>query len=194
MTLGDAAGLAKFLIDRYEARFVLDDAPSPDQPPFETAESIVEFLDSSEYSLRFAVLSTVWEMHPLIIREINANDGRRFFSVSQRHGGPAFDFITCRCSTENGQPFIVIGSFSDYPWYIADAEYLHDHSKYRTFDRPESMTHAHKEVRKYIRRNGRISVCEETDRSGPWILSGALQTYAKGTWLRQGNHHFAPKK
>jgi len=142
---------------------------------------------------RFFVLSRQWERFPLVMDEIHANDGQHFFSVSQHYGGPAFDFILSRTYTEGDLRWIVSGSLSDYSYYIQDEAFFSDHSLYRTFARPEEMTAAHKEVRKYLRKNGYRSICRETGHTGPWIVSGALQEYESGTWLRGGDWHFEPK-
>ena len=125
--------------------------------------------------------------------EVNAKDGRRYFSIDQRYGGPAFDFLVSQTSRENGKAYIVPGWFSDYPWFIKDKTYLADSSKYETFDRPQAMAEAFREVQRYLQKNAKRSVCRETAKVGPWVFSGALAAYDDGAWLRQGNYHFEPR-
>jgi hypothetical protein len=194
MTRDDSLGLISFLIDLASAEFVpewsLDPSPFP---RYTTLTEIEAHMNRDSYYSRFFVLSHEWERFPLVINEIHANDGRHFFSVSQRYGGPAFDLIISRTYTKDNMRWMVSGSFSDYAYYIQDAAFLKDHSLYRTFDRPERMTSVHKEVQKYMRRNGCRSICRETGRTGPWIVAGALKEYESGIWLRAGDYHFEPK-
>jgi hypothetical protein len=129
----------------------------------------------------------------LAFHEIHAHDGQHFFAVMLRYGGPAFDFISARSHSEGEEQWIVSGSFSDYAHSIEDAAFLTDQSLYRTFPRPAAMAAAHREDRKYLRKNGRQSVCRETGQAGPWIGSGALQQHGSGVWLRGGDRHFDPK-
>jgi hypothetical protein len=153
---------------------------------------IDEDAGASRFS-RFHVLSPQWEEFPLQFDEVHANDGQHFFSVSPRYGGPAFDLIVSRTWTDGQQRWIVAGSFGDYPYYIVDKAFLADHSLYRTIQRPAAMAAAHKEVQKYLRRNGCRSVCREEGTTGPWILPGALREFEAGIWLRGGDWHYEPK-
>lgn len=117
-------------------------------------------------------------MYPLSISSVNAVDGKVHWYVDQRYGGPAFDFIPSRKVSNNNQPWIVPGSFDDYPWY-----YIKKGSP-ETFDRPTSMQKAFKEVQKYIRSVSTRSVCRELKKTSRWIARGAANEYAKGAWLR----------
>lgn len=180
-------------MEKYNAWLVLDESPLCPLPELKTAESVDHLLRVSEYSPRFFVMSPIWQEHPLSFTKIKKQDGRTLFYVDQRYGGPAFDFKTCKCFMADQIPFIVSGWFMDYAWYIVDKEHLKDRSKYRTFDRPELMTQAHRDVRKYLRLNGQKSICRETGRNGPLILAGALEAHKQGMWLRQGDYHYDPK-
>ena len=194
MTKDDSHEFIAFLIHSFSAEFVPEKSESP--PPFprySTQQEVERKLRQEDHYSRFFVLSPQWERHPLCFSEINANDGSHFFVVSQRHGGPAFDLILARSTSEADSRWILPGSFSDYPYYMRDKSYISDHSRYETFDRPAEMKAAYQEVQKYIRRNGVLSVCEEYGRAGPWILSGALTEFENGTWLRRGDWHFVPK-
>jgi hypothetical protein len=193
MTNQDTVEFSSFLIEQHNARLILDESPISPLPEYKTGEAVDHLLRASEYSPRFFILSPIWQKHPLSVTEIKKQDGRVLYYVDQKYGGPAFDFKTCWCSTADNVPFIIVGWFMDYAWYMVDNEHLRDRSKYRTFDRPDSMTHAHKDVRKFLRRNGRKSICRETGSCGPWILAGALEAHAQGTWLRQGDWHFDPR-
>lgn len=195
MNENDSYEFITFLVHSFSCEFIPEKSDSP--PPFPryiTFEEVRHRIDEDEHYSRFFVLSNRWEKHPLCFDEINANDGRHLFVVSQKYGGPAFDFILSRSAIEGNLKWMVSGSFSDYSYYIVDKSYLADHSKYATFDRPEEMKTAYKEVQKYIKRNGIRSICEEDGRAGPWILNGALAEFEYGLWLRAGKWHFIPKK
>jgi hypothetical protein len=194
MTRDDSLGLISFLIDVASAEFVPE--KSPDPPPFPRYSTVAEIearMDRDLYDSRFFVVSREWERFPLVINEIQAKDGRNFFSVAQRYGGPAFDLVISRTRSKENVQWMLSGWFSDYAYYIQDAAFHKDHSLYRTFDRPERMTSVHKEVQKYIRRNSSRSVCQENGHIGPWIALGALKEYESGIWLRAGDYHFVPK-
>ncbi len=195
MNKNDSYEFIKFLIQTFLCEFVPEKSDSP--PPFPkylTFEEVQCKVEEDEHYSRFFVLSPKWEKYPLCFSEINTNDGKHFFTVDQRYGGPAFDFILARSVSEKDLKWMVSGSFADYHYYIRDKSYINDQSRYETFDRPEEMKTAYKEVQKYIKRNGVRSICEEDERSGPWILNGALAEFENGLWLRAGKWHFIPKK
>ena len=195
MTLDDSASFVSFLIERYSSHFVPDRSVSP--PPFPRYTSLAEVesqIDTELNVCRFHVLSPQWEQFPLVMQEINANDGQQFFAVSLRCGGPSFDLLLSRAWTDGVQKWIVAGHFVDYSHYIVDHAFLTDPALYRTVQRPASMELAHKDVRNYFRRNGCRSVCREEGHTGPWILSGALKQYESGIWLREGDWHYDPTR
>lgn len=188
MTHNDTCEFVRFLIERFDARFVMDNSPTREPPVYDNADEIDRLVRESEYTPRFHILSNQWEKYPLSIGEVNAKDGRHFFYIEQRYGGPAFDYNVCRVVIKDGENFIIPGWFSDYHYYYISP------SDPTTFDRPEGMSSAFKEVRRYMRRNGTRSVCQELGKPGPWILSDALRSHEAGTWLRRGKWHFLPKK
>ncbi len=197
MAPDDSTDFVSFMIERFSAEFVPDRSASP--PPFPRYTTVAEVqtridddVRASRYS-RFHVLSPRWEEFPLQFDETHANDGQHFFSVSLKYGGPAFDWIVSRTWSDERRRWIVGGSFGDCAYYIVDKAFLTDHSLYRTIQRPAAMVAAHKEVQKYLRRNGCRSVCREEGHTGPWILRGALREFEAGIWLRGGDWHYEPK-
>jgi len=198
MSRDDTADIVSFLIDRFSAEFVPDRSITPPSfPRYTTVAEVQSRIDedvSASRSSRFHVLSRQWEELPLQFDEVHANDGQHFYSVAMRYGGPAFDLIVSQTWTDGQQHWIVAGQFGDYPYYIVDKAFLADYSLYREIKRPAVMTDAHKEVRKYLRRNGCRSVCREKGHTGPWILRGALREFDAGIWLRGGDWHYEPKQ
>jgi hypothetical protein len=188
----DTGRFVEFLVGRFGAALFLDGSDSSTPPAFRDKNGVEKMVKESRHAPRFFVVSDIWQRYPLSVSEVNAKDGRHYFSIDQRYGGPAFDFLVSNNVREDGKEYIVPGWFSDYPWYIKDKSYLKDRSKYETFDRPEAMVEAFRAVQHYLRKNGRRSVCRETGKAGPWILSGALEAYGNGAWLRQGNYRFGP--
>lgn len=195
MTRNDSLAFVSFLIELVRATFVPE--RSLDPPPFlrlTSSEQVRIRMDQNiQRYYRFFVLSPQWERLPLVYDEIHANDGQHFYSVSQRYGGPAFDFLASGTYSEGEMQWIRAGWFSDYPYYIEDKAFLKDASLYRVFQRPEKMTVAFKEVQRYLRKNGFRSRCRETGHTGPWIGIDALKQHEAGMWLRGGDWHYEPK-
>ena len=75
----------------------------------------------------------------------------------------------------------------DYPWYIVDDRFHKDPKLYQTFKRPDTMTEAHKAVRKYFSENGKRSKRIIDGKPGPWLLSGALTRFENGAKLGSGD-------
>lgn len=193
MTLHDTGEFVDFLSGRFGATLYLDGSESRSPPAFHDRSGVERVVTELRYTPRFFVVSELWQRYPLSVSEVNANDGRHYFSIDQRYGGPAFDFLVSKNTHEGGKTYIVPGWFSDYPWYIKDKTHLQDHSKYETFDRPEAMAKAYREVQSYLRKQATRSVCRETGKVGPWVLPGALEARNSGSWLRQGDFHYEPK-
>ena len=193
MTHSDTGKFVEFLIVRFGATLFLDGSDSETPPAFGDRNDVQKVVIESPYAPRFFVVSELWQRYPLSVSEVNTKDGRHHYAIDQRYGGPAFDFLVSNNRREDGKQYIVPGWFSDYPWYITDKSYLNDPSKYKTFDRPEAMAGAFREVQRYLRKNAKRAVCRETGKLGPWILSGALDAYKEGMWLRQGLYRFEPR-
>lgn len=177
----DTRCFVAFLIEQFAAEFALDQCPTPQPPVYRSLEEVDSAVARDPFSPRFFVTSSQWQQFPLSLTETRTNDGRNFFSIDQRYGGPAFDFHVART---DGERFIVPGWFMDYPFY-----YCHK-GQSGTFDRPSEFASAFQKVRRYLRRLGSRSVCRETGAPGPWILPGAVALHAQGAWLRQGDLHF----
>jgi hypothetical protein len=195
MSPSDTYHFVTYLIDSVSAEFVPERSFEPPPfPRFKTLAQVEDWVAQDGHNSRFFVVSKHWERLPLIFTEVNAKDGRHFYYVAPRYGGPAFDFMFSRSLNESALSWILPGWLSDYPYYITDDAFVKDYSLYRTFDRPTEMSGAHNEVRKYLRKNGCRSACREDGHGGPWILPGALKEYEAGTWLRVGDWHFEPKQ
>ena len=187
MTLSDTRSFVEFLISEFTARFALDQGPTAEPPVYYNANELIGLIEAAEYATGFFVLSPAWSQYPLSTIEVNANDGRHFFAIAQRYGGPALHFVTSCWRRVDEIGCIFPGSLFDYPWY-----YFRRGSS-ETFERPDTIKGASSVVQKYLRRNGSRSVCAETTKVGPWILRDAVAAHRGGTWLRQGNWHFKPK-
>jgi hypothetical protein len=193
MTVEDTRQFVEFLLERFGGTFFLDESPTPDPPRFSTVEGLMALATASEWPLRFSFVSPLWERHPISTNEIYTNDGRHFWYINQRIGGPAFDFCTTKILTTDAISWIRPGSFTDYPWYIVDKASIEDTSCYATFDRPKQMKEAFEEVKRYMKRAGIRSTWREATVIGPWILSGARAAYDRGVWLRTGEDHYDPR-
>jgi hypothetical protein len=178
--------LAAFLLEEFGIRFVPEKNPEPTPIELTTLHELRTHLASSPYAPRYFLLSPHWTKFPLYMHEIDSQ-GRHFFAVRQRHGGPAFDWIFARTFVHEEQNWIVPGMFSDYPWYMTN-EGVED-----TFTRPAAMKNAYKAITRFIRKGSCQSVCREHGFLGPWISAHALKAFHNGTWLRTGELHFEPK-
>lgn len=177
----DTRSFVAFLIEKFGAEFALDQCPTPQPPVFRSLDEVDDAVARDAFSPRFFVTSSQWQQFPLSVTEVHTNDGRHFFSIDQRYGGPAFDFHVARCE---GERVIVPGWFMDYPYYYCRK------GQSETFDRPSEFASALQQVRRYLRRLGARSVCRETGTPGPWMLPGAAALHARGAWLRQGDFHY----
>lgn len=182
-TAKDYCEFVAFLIKNYNAEFALNWTKEP-TPYFFTVDDIVEITTQNLYGARFFVLSPSWKLFPLETSLVDNIHQGKHYSISQRYGGPAFDFtatptVNERLCTQK----LYVCSFTDYPWYIQDSTYIEDHSKYRTFDRPKAMTDAHKSVRIYLKKNGEKSKLKNTQIAGPWILKEAIKIHKRSKCL-----------
>lgn len=187
MTHDDTHVFVKFLIEQFAAQFFLDQGPSADPPVFNSVSDVHAAVEADIFGPRLFVVSDLWTTYPLSVTEINTKDGRRFFAIDQRYGGPAFDFKVAFCGTRDESDVIVPGWLADYPWYYVGR------GKPDTIDRPQAMTSAYRKTQNYLRRSGTRSICVETGAVGPWVLPDALKKSALGTWLRLGDLHFKPR-
>jgi hypothetical protein len=180
MDRNDTRSFVAFLIEQFGAEFALDQCATPQPLVFRSQHEVDGAVARDTFSPRFFVTSSQWEQFPLSVTEVHTNDGRHFFSIDQRYGGPAFDFHVART---DGERFIVPGWFMDYPYYCRKGQS-------ETFNRPSEFASAFQQVRRYVRRLGARSVCRETGTPGPWIMPGPAALYARGAWLRQGDFHY----
>src|SRR5580765_4573807 len=92
MTVNDTKEFAAFLVDKFQATFTVEDSPTVEHPVYAQLEEVMRAVENTTHDARFFVLSTLWQQHPLVSTEIQTKDGRHYFSINQRYGGPAFDF------------------------------------------------------------------------------------------------------
>jgi hypothetical protein len=186
--LPDLEQIVSLLVERYEARCVLDAGSTPQLHLHRTVNEVMHAVAESQYDPRFFVLSPKWQRHDLIVEETIHNDGRRAFYVRQRYGGPAFDFIVRKPHADDSPPWLVASSLADYPWYYVRA------GAPDTMPRPEPMAQAFADVKRLLSKQGVRSMARETRKLGPWILQGALQGQRDGLWLRIGDWHYIPRE
>jgi hypothetical protein len=184
----DLEQIVTLLVERHDARFVLDAGPTAQLRVHRTVSEVMHAVAESQHDPRFFVLSPKWQRHDLLVDETIHNDGRRAFYVRQRYGGPAFDFIARRPRTRDSLPCLVASSLADYPWYYARA------SAPDTMPRPGPMARAFADVKRLISKEGVRSTTGESGKLGPWILQDALQGQRDGLWLRIGDWHYVPRK
>lgn len=194
MTESDEFNFIEFLIKSFGAEFV--PATSSNKPPFPRYSQLAQLqgiIDQADDRSRFFVLSSLWEVYPLCFDELKKGEMCNEYFVIQRHGGPAFDFVLSGHSDHQSMRSIIPGSFSDYSYFIFNDAYVNDQAEYETFDRPPAMAQSYRIVQKYLRSKARRTVCNETGKTGPWALPGAVREFDLGTWLQIGDWSFAPQ-
>lgn len=183
----DHASLVSLLVARFNARFVLDGATTPEMPTFESVAEVMHIIKSEMHDPRFFVLSPLWQLEPLTVSETKHNDGRVRFYIRQQEGGPAFDYLARRLRIVESGEQLIPSWFSDYPFYRSRLEM---HSE---LVRPSAMAAAYKEVQHLTQRSGARTDISETRKPGPWAMPGALSAYSRGGWLRAGEWHHTPR-
>jgi hypothetical protein len=163
MNRQDTSEFVGWLVASLELRFIDEWAHELPLPCRCEAEEVVATIFGVGHHRRFALIHPDWSPHPLqSSRIVSQNGSRPYHSLCQRYGSPSFDLIASRVAlTDEGTPFIVRGTFSDYPFY-----YLERGSP-TTVQRPEEMAAIWKQVQSYLRRNGRRTIRRERQSVGP---------------------------
>ena len=183
----EAISLAQFLIDGFDASIHVDDSATAKLRTVRTPEGLAH-LFSSEVVPLLHVTSPLWSTLPLTTREVRTNDGRHFFSVDQRHGGPSFMWSVPRPIHHGGQRILKLGSFGDWPSY-----YLSESST-MTIPRPREMARVFREISRRIRAGALRSRWKKSGNAGPWVCSGAQLKLAEGYKLASGEPLTVPSR
>lgn len=181
----EAISLAHFLLDGFDASIHVDDSPTPTPRVVRTREDVAGLFSSPIVPL-LHITSTLWSVLPLTTREVHTNDGRHFFSVDQRHGGPSFMWAVPRPIHHNGQRILKLGTFGDWSSY-----YLTEGSTV-TIRRPREMARVFQEVSRRIRAGAVRSRWKESGNAGPWVCPGAQAKLGEGYELASGEPLIVP--
>lgn len=189
MNENDTREFLEWLFEKFSPTLVEERGSSPELARHTAPATVVEAIHSTEGRFRFSVTHPAWTSHDLEVREIHRNDGgSSFFCLSQREGGPSFDFIASRSGIEEDETrYLVDGMLSDYPTYHLPG------TQGEIIARPEAMVHTWREFQKYTSRNALRTTCREKGFLGPYVFKHALAEYRAGLWLRSGPYHFDPR-
>jgi len=185
-TSEDNAALGEFLFTQFHAQLFIDESESSVLKSLDSCRDLEHFLDNNPMPPLLFAIAQAWGDYPLIASEVKSNDGRHFFSIRQRYGGPAFTWNLSRQVQRQDQQSHTFGMFGDYPWYYVRPD-CRD-----TFDRPTAMSEAYKSILKYVKNNGRRARWRRSNNPGPWVLSGAFKLSLEGTWLGPDNDVYVP--
>jgi len=141
-------------------------------------EEIAELFSSTIVPL-LHITSPMWSVMPLTTSEVHTNDGRHFFSVDQRYGGPFFMWSVPRAIRSVGKPILKLGSFGDWPSYYISRKSA------ATIPRPSKMTEVYGLVSRRIRA-GAMRARWKSGNAGPWVCPGALAKMNEGYTLAAG--------
>jgi hypothetical protein len=172
----DALDLAAHLFEHFSAELVVDHSSDPEPARICNVGQLSEFLLATPYPPLLFVLSPAWQRYPLPTRELRTQDGRHFWYVEQRYGGPAFTWMLSRVSTAAKRQFFTVGLFGDYPWYYVEP------GSTEVFKRPEPMAQAFRTVRAHVRSTGQRAR-NRAGRPGPWVGADALRWASAGVAL-----------
>jgi hypothetical protein len=175
----EAISLARFLIENFDASIHVDDSPTPEPRLIREAQDVVQ-LFSSQFVPLLHVTSPLWSVLPLTTKEVHTNDGRHFFSVDQRHGGPSFLWSVPRPMQNDGKLILKLGSFGDWPSYYLSK------SSTATIPRPPKMAQVYQEVSRRIRGGALRSRWKKSGNAGPWVCPGAQAKLTEGYQLASG--------
>jgi hypothetical protein len=188
MSPADIIEFAAFLFSEFDVRFHVDDSTSPTPQTLSAVNELRAFLDEHSMPPLLHVTSPQWTVRSLETQPIQANDGRRYFAVRQRYGGPAFVWMLSRHLRKESGSFFTSGTFTDYPWYYVR------HGSSETFDRPNPMTEAYNDVMTYIRRTSirsrwtrGLDEPHQFSRPGPWVGQHAVEQHRSGVALGPDN-------
>lgn len=170
----ESIALATFIASAFDASIHVDESPTPVPRVVNTAGGIAELFATSLPIPLLHVTSPVWGRLPLTTTEVHANDGRHFFAVDQRYGGPAFIWSVPRTMQTQGQHLLTAGIFGDWPTYYARK------GSSEAFARPPSMAYAFLAVTKRIRVGAIHTRWKSSRRTGPWLSPGARSLLDNG--------------
>jgi hypothetical protein len=189
MNKTDTVEFVTWLISKFGLKFVDEWAYELPLPVRDDPGDVVGKIFGPGHHRRFALIHPEWSLYPLLTSHVEPRDGSKpFHALSQRYGGPSFDFTASRVdTTEDGVPFIVLGRLDDYPSYYVEK------GSPEALARPEQMVAIWKQIQSYIRKNGLRTICRERQSVGPYALRHALTEYERRTWLRCGSDHYDPR-
>ena len=185
-THDEAIALACHLVEAFESSIYVDNAPTPKPRSIRQREDIAQLFSLPIVPL-LHITSPMWSLVPLTTTEIHANDGRHFFSIDQRYGGPSFLWSVPQAILSTGRRLLRVGSFGDWPSY-----YLNKGSP-AAIARPKKMQEVYQLVVRRIRA-GSVRSRWLSGRAGPWVSPGALTKMREGYELSAGQKLRVPAR
>jgi hypothetical protein len=138
-------------------------------------------------ALGFYLSSDVWSFESIPYKACANNPNFvPFWYVVARYGGPAIHFIPAfgfpkLCQDQR----LTIGSFSDFSYYISQKFLSGRESDYGTFNRPEGLSRAMAEIRRFLRKNGEYVVSPHRRRA--IAMTDAARQHYSGLMLCEGS-------
>jgi hypothetical protein len=201
-TRSDFKVLCDFFVANYGVEFWLDRCyDSSTGNSFDKYEDIEQSVISSQGSddlwfNSYHLTSKSWSIEPIYYSYIEPVDSkyRPYYSVIQKFGGPSIHIVPSSYGVGRlHADRIICGLIADYPYYISGS-FLAETKVYRTMDRPQELTHAMMETKKFLSKHGKKAVYENGKyKRTAYVMQDALSEYYKGVKLVQGDMNFVVK-
>lgn len=192
MTYEDFKELSNFLIDSFQAEFFPEQSF---EKPFDKGLTNFNEIEShiknfpKDYSLSYFITSPIWKVEPIYYSFIE-KPGKKLYYVEARYGGPSFHFIPSFSFPRTINKKLIIGMISDYSYYISGSFLKDTINGYRTFERPELMKNAFREIRKYVNKNSEKVIYKGKSTKTARLMTNAQKLVSAGYELYEGEIEF----
>ncbi len=177
-TQADTLTFAEYLFSQFAPCVHVDQSPTSTPATITSTSALTALLSQTSYPPLLFITSLRWGDAPLYTTEVHTDDGRYFFAIRQRYGGPAFTWMLSReLDDDDGGRILTAGMLSDYPWYYLKP----DHPE--TIDRPTEMSRDYRMICSHLRRQSVRTRFHSSGRFGPWLLPDARRLHLGGVRL-----------
>jgi len=176
MTTEEIVELGEFLFKEFDGVIHIDNSAHEKPETIKTGKELFEYINTHEHPPLLFITSNKWGNEPIYTKYIKTNDGRSFYYIMQRYGGPAFTWMVPKKIIKENVAHFIQGFIGDYPWF-----YVQPNSSY-TFDRPTEMSNAFKTIATFIKKKS-VRSRFNSEKPGPWVSEKCVNLVNKGAVL-----------
>jgi hypothetical protein len=176
MTAGEITELCEFLFKEFNAVIHIDNSTHEKPETISSGDEMSDYISTHEHPSLLFITSSKWGDKPLYTKYIKTNDGRSYYYIMQRYGGPAFTWMIPKKIIKDNATHLIQGFIGDYSWF-----YVRPDSS-DTFDRPKEMSDAYKKITSFIKKKS-VRSRFNVEKAGPWISEGSVNLVRKGALL-----------